>query len=585
MNIKEMIFLTVYGKKALLSQVKNTSEEIKIEVFYRYISLTITSLFYLFGNNNHMIGKKMFFVLCISISSVILTYLYIKNNHSRRNIKLMVLIETVGNSLILIPSGGLSSPYIWYAMNTILIASLRLDRINCWINLVIYIFCSTGIAFYFSDEKELGLLKYITKGSYLIISFIIITGIIQLLADKLKKIKYEQKELTDKNTQLVRANNQIKESMECVMFFYQIVHSFVNHNDRNELMKMLMRYTKKITKAKVVFFYNYRNKGNKQNESLFVDAEDGFPIALKEKLQTLIKERMIDLDNNYNPMEFNIGQRRFVFMGVNSVHKKYGFIGIEVENSSDSCRKNEEIVQLKFMGELGSIVFENSYMEDINAELLVNEEQNRMANEIHDGVMQRLFGIASGIFLLIRKMEEIPMEEMRNELNAIRTSIDGAMKELRHTIYDFSWGKNGRNAFEDNIENYIKEVRMMNNVSITYETNGKYEILPYRYKKVFYRILSEVISNALRHGEASKIHIELDIESELISLKIVDNGVGFDLDEVKTRQSSGLGIKNICYLAESLNGKTMIDSKVGKGTTIKTEIPNGFNLIKEGEAI
>jgi signal transduction histidine kinase len=582
---KGEIFLMANEKSNMFSFIKNTSEDIRIEVYYRYISLLITSLFYLLGSNEQGLGKKVFFVICITLSSFVLTYLYIINDDSPRNIKLLVLLETVGNSFILIPSGGLSSPYIWYALNTILISSLKLNKINCWINLVIYICCSTGIAYYVLGEKEMPLFEFVGAESRLMISFVLITAAVQLLNGALERIKHERKIVEIKNKQLIESNKMVNKSMECVMAFYQAVHSFSNSKDNDELIRMLVHYTKKTSTLSFAFFCKSSAFENIKIDDLIIESKGETSESFKKELSKLIAEEWRSKTGVDGIVVISLDNRRFVSIAVNSIHMEYGVLGIEVANYIEESKTKTEYAQLKFMGELGSIVFEKSYMEEINEGLLINEEQNRIANEIHDSVLQRLFGMSSGMFVLIRKMENMPTNEIRRELNVVRNSIDGAMKELRRTIYNISWEKSGRNAFEENLENYIKEIKDLNNVDITYEISGKYEIMPYRYKKVIYRIVSEVVSNALHHGKANHIKIVLDIKAEIISLEIADDGIGFDFDEVKRRGHMGLGIKNICYLAESLNGRTMIDSKVGKGTTIRTKIPNGFQPMKEGRAI
>jgi len=111
-----------------INSLRKPSEETRRIFLYRYISLLVTSFFFLVNYTEHPIGKRVFIITSIAASAMILNYLYIRNSGSGVKIKLLVLIETIGNSLLLIPSGGINSPFVWYSLNTIAIASIELKK-------------------------------------------------------------------------------------------------------------------------------------------------------------------------------------------------------------------------------------------------------------------------------------------------------------------------------------------------------------------------------------------------------------------------------------------------------------------------
>jgi len=122
-----------------LELFRKQPEIIKLIYLYRFISLLCTSFFYITGVTTHSVERKFFIIICITMSSIILSNLYLKNKGLQKHIILLVFIETVGNIIILIPSGGIRSPYVWNCLNTILIASVELKRYYCWVNLGIYL--------------------------------------------------------------------------------------------------------------------------------------------------------------------------------------------------------------------------------------------------------------------------------------------------------------------------------------------------------------------------------------------------------------------------------------------------------------
>jgi signal transduction histidine kinase len=86
---------------------------------------------------------------------------------------------------------------------------------------------------------------------------------------------------------------------------------------------------------------------------------------------------------------------------------------------------------------------------------------------------------------------------------------------------------------------------------------------------VLYRITQEVLSNIIKHADATKVNIQLHYTANELNLEITDNGCGFDINT----NEKGNGLNNIQKRAQSLNGEAFIISKSGTGTTITIKIP------------
>ena len=89
-------------------------------------------------------------------------------------------------------------------------------------------------------------------------------------------------------------------------------------------------------------------------------------------------------------------------------------------------------------------------------------------------------------------------------------------------------------------------------------------------KVTLYRVMQELINNALKYSEATKIAIDLRFDGRL-SLSIKDNGRGFDVGKIT--ESEGIGWKNIYSRVEMLSGIINISSRKGNGTQVNLEIP------------
>ncbi len=559
------------------SFLKGKSEESQILFIYRYISLFITSTFYFLNHSEHLIIKKIFIIACLTVAATILSYLYLMYEKSYKNIKILILIETIGNSILLIPSGGINSPFIWYTLNTILISSVFFKKIYCWINLFVYLISSI-IIIYFGDDNNLNISKFVKEESNLILSFIMIIAAVQVWSIFIRETKDKSKRLEELNIQLELANNMIMESIDHIKTLYKSVNILTIQGNKEGLTKLLFEYTEKITRTNTVFYYDISENINKiilegNNNSVEFLLEEN----ITRNLKNILKSKL--------PMEMYISNTRFIIVPVKSSYKDYGILGFQETSSKESIIYSNNMYQIQFLSELISAAFEKFYLQEINERLLITEEQNRIANEIHDSVLQRLFSMSCGVFSLIKKLDKYTAEDIEKELNTIRKTADVVMKELRKKIYGLSWKKSGYNSFTIDIRQYIDDIKKLNNINISFHVIGSDELLSCKQKKAIYRIICEGIGNAVRHGKANNIETSLKINSCNIVLSIIDDGTGFDLNRVIKDKTGGLGIQNIYQLTESIGGNIKIDSKLGSNTKITLMIPNNVVLIKGDEAI
>lgn len=564
-----------------ISQVKILKEDMKIIYLYRYFSLIITSLFYLIGGYHSSIQYKLIVVSCLSISSVILNHLYIKNHHMKNIVKMLILIEIIGNTILLIPTGGLNSPYIWYSLNTVLISIYFLNIYYCYFNLLIYLIVSSSISFMIFDKGKKSVVEVLIQNSNILLSFILIVEAAQLLLTLTKKLKKESTELNFVNNKLMLSNERIKKSMEQIMSLYQAVHCLINQNDKNKLINIIVYYTKEITKAKLTFLCM---KSNEEQWRVEINGEccGNFKYGLVKELE----DQWGSIKNTNNIIHIYINNKRYMGISVKYLNKEWGILGIEMNDDEEEVFYKENIDQLRFLSELSAIVFERLELEETNEHLLITEEQNRIANEIHDSVSQRLFSISCGIYTLKNKLNNMSPEELKDELGIINDSTNKVMKELRATIYGLSSRKRGINVFQTEIRNYVDEVSKLNGVDVSFNMRGNQELMCCNLKKALYRVICEGIGNALNHGKCSHIQITININDKYTELEIIDNGIGFNLKNKMDNKDMGLGIRNMFNLVYSLNGKININSELEKGTTITILLPNHIEIDKEqGEVV
>jgi signal transduction histidine kinase len=549
---------------------KDKSDESKILVSYRFISFIITSVFYFSNDSENDFMIKVVIIGCILVSSIILSYLYPIFEKSQKGIKTLLIIEIVGNTLLLVPTGGINSPFIWYSLNTILISLVFLKKGFGWVIFLMYFICYGIIMKYFTNNNVY-VSDSIIKDSNLLLSFIMMVAAFQVIVISINKTKETSKRLEETNIQLKIANNRILESIDHIKELYQSVSILTNQGNIEGIIKLSFDHIKRITKTNVVFYYDIKVESNKMLSS----------VENYSKLN-LIEEHILKYIDNIEfniPCELCLPNTKFLIINVGNNYSTYGVLGMEITTNQESIIYENSAYQLQFLSELLSNAFERLTLEEVNDRLLISEEQNRIANEIHDSVLQRLFSLSCGMFSTIKNLSSCNVKDIEDDLNVYRNTIDLTMKELRDKIYGLSWKKTGYSSFSADIKRYIDDIKRFNNVSIPFSIYGSLEILTTEQKKALYRMICEGLGNAVRHGKAKNIEIKLEISAERTVLSIIDDGVGFDTKEVMLSSINGLGLQNLHQLSEILHGEINIESK--RGTKLTIIFPN---MMLKGEA-
>lgn len=211
-------------------------------------------------------------------------------------------------------------------------------------------------------------------------------------------------------------------------------------------------------------------------------------------------------------------------------------------------------------------------------ELLLNErarleegrlkERKRIAEELHDGILGKLFGTRIRLGLLGTQLfKNLPETKKRYDLRVSEIqSIEKEIRDISHNL-KLNLESDAQSFFQmlyDLIEN-VKEITVINfeyqiEDSIPWDSFNGYELIH------LYRILQELLQNIIKHSNAENAFVLLKYDSGLIHLKVMDDGKG-----IKASNKQGLGFKNINDRINKLQGSWQIDSK--NGAVIIIEIP------------
>lgn len=549
---------------------ETTSEETKIIYVYRYLSWALTSIVYLTGGPYSIVLFKLGVIISLFILSKIINNIYIKFKEHKGFIRTLVLIETLGITLLLLPTGGLNSPFVWYALNPTLIAACYLPAYFCWINLLFYLFAGTSMSYIFFNTENITVIGMLINNKVLILVLILITLAVQLLGSLARKLFLL-------NETLGLSNKEKQESIKHIMNLYQIIEALNNHSNKEKLIEILAKYTSELTKSPHSFIWLPSSNNTKDLFKSNIELNTIYEMEITSRLKDLKLNETIEFN------EIRISNKDFYIIPILSISTCFGIIGIEKDNHNTFLGVEQSLSNLKFLSELSAVTLERFKLEDIEDHLLIMEEQNRIANEIHDSVSQRLFSISYATHGMLGRWKNMTKDELKKYINEIRESSNSAMEELRNSIYKLSSKKKGERSLKVTLTSFLCSIETLHKVTIDFDISGDESLMSLPFKKGIVRIIREACINAVRHGNCTHVHLDLNIDKKIINLVIADNGKGFIENIEFKEQEKGIGLSNMKNIVNSFKGDFQIISTLGDGTEIHVTIPtNEFSSTQQG---
>jgi signal transduction histidine kinase len=208
------------------------------------------------------------------------------------------------------------------------------------------------------------------------------------------------------------------------------------------------------------------------------------------------------------------------------------------------------------------------HKEKVQAEIFTLEnERKRIVADLHD----ELGPLLSTVKLHINSLEtQIPDDHML--IDRAGEHIDNIILRIREISNNLMPQVLIRKGLIEAIQEFVNNIRVNTGLTIqfTYEDNLT---LDKQNDIHIYRMIQEIIHNSIKHADASVIALSIKHLNKKIILMAADNGKGFDYHHI-TKESSGLGLKNIMSRVEILKGELYIDSGSEKGTYFTIELPN-----------
>lgn len=201
-------------------------------------------------------------------------------------------------------------------------------------------------------------------------------------------------------------------------------------------------------------------------------------------------------------------------------------------------------------------------------EAILVEERHRIARELHDSVSQQLFAAMMLLSALNEQSQKDATPAVQKQLKLVENIVNESQSEMRALLLHLRPTQLEGKSLKVGIEQLLKELTAKVPIEV------RWEIADISLKKGIedhlFRIVQELLSNTLRHSKASLLEVRLAVVDQVAILKVVDDGIGFNVDDVT---QGSYGLQNMRERVEEFGGTIKIISFPNQGTSVEIKIP------------
>jgi signal transduction histidine kinase len=215
------------------------------------------------------------------------------------------------------------------------------------------------------------------------------------------------------------------------------------------------------------------------------------------------------------------------------------------------------------------VAIENARLHSRVQELAVLDDRDRIARDLHDAVIQRLFAVGLSIQGLVRTAST---PERATRLSKAVTDIDEVIRQIRSTIFELGMGvESGR--IRGRTMALLRELSPVVGFDVPVEFDGPVDTaVPEDVGEHVLAVLREGITNVGRHAQATAATVVITVEQGWCIVEVRDNGRGIDPGAV-AEEGSGLGLNNLRSRASKLGGELQVERPEGGGAVLRWRVP------------
>ena len=204
----------------------------------------------------------------------------------------------------------------------------------------------------------------------------------------------------------------------------------------------------------------------------------------------------------------------------------------------------------------------------LKEEQIIEKERKRIARDLHDTVSQEIFAAHMILSGISQQASRLDKEKIQTQLQSVTAILETAQRDLRILLLHLRPIELEQKSLVEGIQLLLKELEEKSELKVSF----KYQVdkLPKKIEEHIFRIVQELISNTLRHAQASCLDVYLYQTETELQLKVVDNGRGFQLGDV---DELSYGLRNIKERVEDMAGSIQLLTAPKQGLAVDIRIP------------
>jgi len=202
-------------------------------------------------------------------------------------------------------------------------------------------------------------------------------------------------------------------------------------------------------------------------------------------------------------------------------------------------------------------------------------ERQRLSRQMHDGPAQSLTNLILQAEICERLFDNDPVRA-KVELGNLKNAVSTTFQKVRDFIMMLRPMMLDDLGLVPTLKQYVQGYEDKTKLSVNLTVMGRDSRLPNYTEVTVFRVIQELLTNIQKHAHASHVQVTLDFQNDTVVASVEDDGSGFDAGEVQSpaQQRRGLGLPTIRERTEMLGGTVQVESRLGRGTKVRIEVPS-----------
>ena len=297
--------------------------------------------------------------------------------------------------------------------------------------------------------------------------------------------------------------------------------------------------------------------------------DDGFIGVVAKHREPLISHDLANDLRFVRKAVVKAGFRQVACIPLESTENMVGVLSVATRSKTPIDER--DIRLLTAVANWAALAIENAQLHQNARRLAVLEERERIGMDLHDGIIQSIFGVGLSLENISHLVKENPQKAQEGITHAI-DDLNQTIRDLRAYILDLRPRQLNGEDLMAGLKRLVTEYRAhtLSEATLTAPKENLND-LPQTHTLALFHICQESLANAAKHAGAKRLDVSVLVTKERVLMEVQDNGRGFEIETMNA--SIGHGLANMQTRARNVGGEVDISSKRNEGTTVLAWVP------------